>query len=328
MRLTAPPRRPRDGPARSGPRGRGTASRRSPAASPAPTGLPGERLGSCRSGTSDRRAAAPARRRAAHGGTAGRRASTRRRRRARGAAPAWLRPARPRRSRASRRRAGGGAAAGAAGRALVDRRVDRAGADHRHADAGALLALLDLQRVQEPAERVLGRRVARERRHRHAGHDRAGRDDQPAGRAQLGQRRADDVDRAGERDREGAVEVVAVDSSRCPNARAPALETTTSSPPSASAAAATAAVAAARSARSAGNTCATAPRAGRCGRLPQRRFSPGDEGQRRSLLGEALDRREPDAAGGARDEDPLALQPDALIALLSAARAAASPGTP
>jgi hypothetical protein len=57
---------------------------------------------------------------------------------------------------------------------------------------------------------VLGRGIAGERRQRQAGHDRAGRDNHSAGRAQLGQSRADDVDRPGERDRHGPVEVIGV----------------------------------------------------------------------------------------------------------------------
>jgi hypothetical protein len=58
--------------------------------------------------------------------------------------------------------------------------------------------------------------VAGERRQRQASHDRAGRDDHTAARAQRGQCRADDVDSAGERDRNRAVEVVGVDLEEVP----------------------------------------------------------------------------------------------------------------
>jgi hypothetical protein len=65
----------------------------------------------------------------------------------------------------------------------VDRRVHRPGADHRHAHAGALLALLDRERGEEPAQGVLGGGVARERRQGHHGHDRGRRDDHAVGGA-------------------------------------------------------------------------------------------------------------------------------------------------
>jgi hypothetical protein len=60
------------------------------------------------------------------------------------------------------------ALAGRAGRALEDRSVDRAGMNLRDLNAGALLELFDAQRVQEPAQRVLGGRVRGEGGQRHA----------------------------------------------------------------------------------------------------------------------------------------------------------------
>jgi hypothetical protein len=80
--------------------------------------------------------------------------------------------------------------------------------DHRDADARALLTLLDAQRVEEPAQRVLGRGIGGPRRQRYPRHERAGRDDRPLRLAQVRQRLADDVDRGGERHVDGAVEVV------------------------------------------------------------------------------------------------------------------------
>ena len=96
----------------------------------------------------------------------------------------------------------------AARRAGEQRRVDRAGVDHRDAHAGALLALLDAQRVEEPAQGVLGGGVRRPRRQRHARHQGPGRHDDAAAGPQVRQRRADDVHGARERDRDRAVEVV------------------------------------------------------------------------------------------------------------------------
>jgi hypothetical protein len=64
------------------------------------------------------------------------------------------------------------------------------------------------------------------------------------------------------------------------------------------------------------------------GRLQQRRLAAGDQREGRPLLGKALDRRQPDAAGRAGEEDPPARQPRAHGPAASAARAAASPGTP
>ena len=91
------------------------------------------------------------------------------------------------------------------------RRVDRAGMDHRAPHAAALLHLLHLQRVDEPAQRVLGRGVGAPGGQRRARHQRAGRHDHPARLPQVRERRADDVHGSGERDGDRPVEVLRID---------------------------------------------------------------------------------------------------------------------